>query len=285
MTDNSTVTLRAALDLLAEQAPTVDALDDTAWSGRASSQPVSRRPRRRLQLAAIAGAVAVVAALVVGTQLIHHGHGPAPASSGRAVLEVRPLVAPAVSVPRGAGRWTEPLQGLSFPVPSTAAGYDRLSAADQQQLRTALETTNCDSQSASAATTRVACGHTLGGSRTAYLLGPSLLGNAGIKSATAVAPSPGIGETQWTVSLVLRAPAATAFARYTAAHHTSDLAIHGGPYCGLGEPPCDDVLAFVINGSVVSVPVTVAPINGGTIQMSGNFDKKSATTLAQELNP
>jgi preprotein translocase subunit SecD len=229
--------------------------------------------------------MAVVAALVVGTQLIHHRHGTAPASSGQAVLEVRPLVAPGVFVLPAGARASNPLRALTFPVPTTAAEYNRLSATQQQQLRTALATTDCTHHSASAAPTRVACSGPISGRRMAFVLGPSLFGNDQIKSAEALAPSPGLGETQWSVALVLRGTAAAAFARYTTAHHTSDLATHGGQYCGIGHPPCDDVLGFVINGSVVSAPVTVAPINSGAIQMSGGFDKQSATALAQQLNP
>lgn len=281
MTSNKTMELRAALQMLAAQAPTVDALDHTAWSG----QPRGQRPRRRLQLAAIASAVAVVAALVVGTQLIHHGHKTAPASSGRAVLEVRPLVAPGVSVAPGGGRATDPLQALTFPVPSTEAEYNRLSSAQQQQLRSALANTDCDTQSGSAATTRVACGPPLGGRQTAYLLGPSLFGSDQIKSAEALAPTPGIGETEWTVSYQLRRSGSIALARYTTAHHTSDFVAHGGTQCGIGGAPCGDYLGFVVNGSVVSLPITLMPINGGAIQISGNFDKQSATALARELNP
>jgi hypothetical protein len=291
MTSNSTVTLRAALELLAEQAPSVDELDHTAWSGRTSGRAsriagrCPHRPRHRLQLAAIASAVAVVAALVVGTQLIHHRHGTTPASSGRAVLEVRPLVAPGVFVLAAGARASNPLQALPFPIPTTAAEYERLSAAQQQQVRSALATTDCTHQSGSAAPTRVACSAPIDGRRMAFLLGPSLFGNDQIKSAEAVAPSPGLGETEWTVAYILREPAAIAFARYTTAHHTSDFVAHAGPSCGLGAPPCDDVLGFVVNGSVMSTPVTIGPINGGTIQMSGNFDKQSATALAKQLSP
>lgn len=278
MTHNSTATLRAALDLLAEQAPTVDALDQTAWR----DQPGGGRPRRRLQLAAIASTVAVVAALVVGIQLIHHGHGTTPASSGRGVLEVRPLVAPGVSVPPSGGQATDPLQALTFPIPSTEAAYDRLSPAQQQQLRSALASTDCDNRSPSTAAARVACGPALGGSRTAYLLGPALFGNAGIKSAAALEPP--VDQAQWTVSLMLRAPAAAALARFTTAHHTSGTAGEAAQ-CGPGGAPCGDYLGFVVNGSVVSLPITLMPINGGAIQISGNLDKQSATALAQELNP
>ncbi|HEU5007538.1 MAG TPA: hypothetical protein VFT67_11215 [Jatrophihabitantaceae bacterium] len=279
---NSTMELRAALRLLADEAPAVEALDHTAWSG----QPGGQRPRRRLQMAAIAATVAVVAALVAGTQLIHHNHhATAPASSGRAVLEVRPLVAPGVLVLPAGARPSNLLQSLPFPIPRTAADYSRLDSARQRLLRTALTMTDCTHPTASTAVTRVACGPTLGGHQTAYLLGPSLFGHAGIKSATEVAPSPKIGETQWTVALQLRAPAAAAFGRFTTAHHTSDFVAHGATQCGVGSAPCGDYLGFVVNGSVVSIPLTMAPINGGTIQISGNFDKQSATTLAQQLNP
>lgn len=293
MTDNSTVTLRAGLNLLAEQAPAVDALDHSAWGGRASSRPGGRRPsrpggrrpRRRLQLTAIASTVAVVAALVVGSQVIHHRQGRTPAASGQVVLEVRPLVALAVPVANSGTLSADPLQALPFPIPSTAAEYGRLSAVDQQQLLTAFATTDCTHPSASAATARVACGSEISGRRDAYLLGPALFGNDQIKSAEAVAPSVSLGETEWTVSLELRAPAAAAFARYTTAHHTSGPDAAYVMQCGVGSTACGDYLGFVVDGSVVSIPLTAAPISGGAIQMTGNFDKQSADTLAHQLHP
>jgi preprotein translocase subunit SecD len=283
----TTTELRAALQLLAEQAPSVEDLDHRAWSDAADPATRSRhhRPRGRTVFAALASAAVVIALVVAVVEIIGARTGSGPAAGG-AALEVRPLVAPAVPVTPSGARSPDPLHALTFPVPRSETGYDRLSAAQQQQLLAALATTDCSTQTASTAPTRIACADGPGHRQpTAYLLGPSIFGRDQLADAQPIAPSAPSGSGEWSVLLTLGKRASTAWARYTTAHHALSAGKVDATQCASSGTPCADFVAFVVNGSAVTVPGTLAPITGGRTLISSNLDRQTATTLAEQLRP
>lgn len=280
----TTTELRAALQLLADQAPSVDDLDHRPWSDAdITTRPRRHRPRGTTVLAALAS-VAVVIALVVAVVDIFGARTGSEPAAGRAALEVRPLVAPPVAVTRSGVRSVDPLRALTFPVPRSATGYDRLSAAEQHQVLAALATTACGAQPASTAPTRIACTGAHGRS-TAYLLGPSLFGRDQLTDAEPVAPPSSGSSGQWSVQLTLGEHASAAWARYTNAHHALGAGRVDATQCATDRISCADYVAFVVNGSAVTVPGTLTPITGGQTEITGDLDQQTATALADQLRP
>ncbi len=279
------VDLRSALQELADQATTVDDLDHRPWTSTADSVARSRRrgPSRRV-LTTVASAAAVAIALTVFcVTLVSHDNSRAPAGHGSATLEVRPLLAPAVAVDSSSPTSTNPLPGLSFDLPTSAVGYDLLTTAQRRDLQTALTHTDCASQSESEARIRVACIST-GGQQIAVLLGPSIFGTDDVIGAEALPPSPSAGQLQWAVALTLDSSAATAWSRYTTAHHANNPGSGAPTQCASGNVPCSDFVAFLVDGNVIWVPLTLAP-SGRVTEISGGFNERDATTLAHSLVP
>lgn len=94
-----------------------------------------------------------------------------------------------------------------------------------------------------------------------YLLDPAILGGDDIDTAeAALDPS----SSQWSVTVELTASASTSWADYTRAHQ-------------------QQLVAFTIDGQVLSAPIINAPITGGSTQISGGLDRTSATALADAL--
>lgn len=85
--------------------------------------------------------------------------------------------------------------------------------------------------------------------------------------------------------LTLGKHASTAWARYTTAHHETRKRSANPQQCASNGTPCADFVAFVVNGSAVKVPVNLAPMTDGHIQIVGNLDRQTATTLAEQLHP
>jgi hypothetical protein len=278
--------LRTALQHLADQAATVEDLDHRPWSYATDSAPRTQRRRptgRLLAIAASTGAV-LIALGVLGVTVFNQDHSSTPSGHGQAVLEVRPLLAPAVPLASSGPRSPDPLSGLPFEIPNTAAAYDRLSTTQRQQLLAALAHTDCAAQEGSQAPTRVACNRPIDGEQTAFLLGPSIFGKPHLTRAEALAPDAGVGNLHWTVAITLDSQATRAWSSYTTAHHTNQTSSVGPTQCATGSIPCADFVAFLINGDVLSVPVTLAPL-GSSTQITGNFDEQAATTLAHDLAP
>src|SRR5581483_453348 len=128
---------------------------------------------------------------------------------------------------------------------------------------------------------RVACTEPPGGPRDAVLLGPAIFGGAGVVSVRAVEPS--AGDAQWTLSITLDRQAAAAWTAYTRAHHASGEP--GGvdaTNCASTGVPCADFVAFVADGQVLTLPLTLATL-GSHLQLAGGFTEEQATRLAREL--
>jgi preprotein translocase subunit SecD len=183
----------------------------------------------------------------------------------------------------------DPFAGLAragAEVPTTAAGFVKLAPARQHQLVAALGRADCATTGRQHGPYLIACDrgqHT--GSRLAFLLGDPVFVADDVRSATATAPDSSLGRTEWAVQLRLTPPATNAFAEWTAAHNTGGRSPSGAvTTCAPSGTPCDDYLAIVVNGRVLSTPYTVAAIRAGAVQISGDLTAQSAKRLAAGLS-
>jgi preprotein translocase subunit SecD len=99
-----------------------------------------------------------------------------------------------------------------------------------------------------------------------YLLGPSLIEGKQLSSAVAGVPQ---NDVRWVVNLDFNSEGATAFESAT-----RTLASRTDP---------QNRFAIVLDGVTISAPSVSAAIPGGRAEISGNFDQKSATQLADVL--
>jgi hypothetical protein len=113
-----------------------------------------------------------------------------------------------------------------------------------------------------------------------YVLGKAVILDSQVTSATARQLPTG----QWAVDVTLNGPAARAFAQLTSSQATRY-------YPASGTNSNDAALAsiaFVINGSVQSAPVTAGPITGGKLMIAGTgttgLTKAGAEALAAQLS-
>ncbi len=106
---------------------------------------------------------------------------------------------------------------------------------------------------------------------TTYLLGPVEVAGETISDATAgtVTSSQGVSTGQWAVNIVFNGKGTDEFAKVTTR------------LVALASPR--NQFAIVLDGRVISAPVTQAAITDGKPQITGNFDQTSATTLADQL--
>ncbi|SHG65132.1 preprotein translocase subunit SecD [Jatrophihabitans endophyticus] len=171
---------------------------------------------------------------------------------------------------------------------TTEAAYTKLPQATQTKIAQALTTFDCASagrQQDVADHYYIAC-EKQGGTNIAYLLGKVILRGTQVDEADAVAPSTSGqgGSTTWTVSLTLDDSGQKAWGAWTTAHNTAKQS--GSPsQCGTaaGGLPCEDFVAFTLDGEVKSAPATNEPITGQATQISGNFTQASAKALADQL--
>ena len=99
-----------------------------------------------------------------------------------------------------------------------------------------------------------------------YLLGPSLIEGKQLNSAVAGVPQ---NDVRWVVNLDFNSEGATAFE-----NATRTLAARTDP---------QNRFAIVLDGVTISAPSVSAAIPGGRAEISGNFNQKSATQLADVL--
>lgn len=197
-------------------------------------------------------------------------------------LNFRAVVAPAVRA--GCGGCAEHLVSAG-PLAKSDAEFDKLSSAEQHTIEQRLASFECASSALERdASTRdfLACDS----KKLVYLLGPAIVSGNQIQSATANAPNSAQGGQLWTISLTLDAAGARAWAAYTTAHNTGGTIEQSATptNCGPTSTPCSDYVAFVLDGTAVSVPVTQEPINGVATQISGSFTESSAKALAASLD-
>ncbi len=196
----------------------------------------------------------------------------------------------ATAAPPAVKKTADPFKGLTFPIPTSDAEFNKLTQAQQQQLQAALATYDCTSdQPDDRNKVLIACDSKVPGKASLiFLLGPVIVPGTEISSASAVAPNvggTGGGSATWTVSLNLKSSGSGAWAKYTGAHNTGGQDLPAGALesCGPSGSPCSDFVAFTLDGAVVSSPYNRDAINGQATQISGGFDENSATQLARQL--
>lgn len=207
---------------------------------------------------------------------------------GRVTLEVRPLIAPPAPVRCGSACSGDPFAALGragAAVPATAAGFEQLPAARQRQITDALGRAECSITSRQHGPYLIACDRGQNtGSPLAFLLGDPVFVADDVRSASATAPNPAQGSTEWAVQLRLTPPATNALAKWTSAHNTAGRMPSASiTACAPSATPCGDYLAVVVDGRVITNPYTNSPITGGRMQLSGRFTEQSAKRLAAGL--
>ncbi|MFF8596134.1 protein translocase subunit SecD [Streptomyces sp. NPDC015220] len=159
------------------------------------------------------------------------------------------------------------------PSPSASGGATDDATAKLQAEYTALD---CSKESARATAGKgvlptvptVACGQNSSGQWQKYILGPAAVDGTDVKKGQAVFDTQ--GASGWIVQLDFTSKGAKKFADVT-----GKLAQNQSP---------QNQFAIVLDGDVVSDPYVKNAITGGNAQISGNFDQKSAQSLANMLS-
>ena len=194
-------------------------------------------------------------------------------------LDLRPLIAAAVPVSRATSG--DPLSTLPFTPPTTESGYRHLSRSQQGRLTTALARTDCAAlKSLTTTADRVVC-DTGGSPARALLLGPTIADGTQVATAATIPPDAS-GSVEWTVAITFRPAGQAAWSSYTTAHNTGGQSNGTATpnECGPTRIPCADFVAFVLDGSVLSVPVNLDAVTGSTTQITGGLTQAAATALA-----
>ena len=190
---------------------------------------------------------------------------------------------PSASTPAPTAKSANPLAGLKFAIPQNETAYNKLTEAQKTELRAAMQNFDCNSKPPDddKHPTLLACDSATSPT-TIFLLGPIIVPGTEISSASAQAPNG--TNLQWAVSLNLKSSGQKAWANYTTAHNTGGQeSTTSITTCDTTTTPCADFVAFTLDGVVVSSPYNQQAINGVATQISGNFDQKSATALANQL--
>lgn len=239
--------------------------------------------RHRWAGTALAGALTAVAALTAGCS----GSGPlqiptpssSPALRPHGSFELRPLVMPAVRVrSEGPG----PGGALPDPLPTSASAYQELGADRQQQLKAALASVDCADPPAVSGGLRVACTAGAGeqGRPLALLTGPAILSVHDVTRARVIPPQPSIGKLSPSIALRFDRAGAAALSSFTEAHNASDTAsVATDVNCG-ATLACSDFIAFIVDGQVVSTPVTEGRLSTG-IEVSGDASLDARRVIAE----
>jgi preprotein translocase subunit SecD len=177
----------------------------------------------------------------------------APTGNGRPVPAL-PTAPPAPKAPRptAPGSGTPPAQAIDWqPSETDQADFASFSCAD------AASFTDVSDQPL------FSCDRT---GTEKYLLGPTLIEGNSLTSAVAGVPP---NNVNWVVNLEFNAEGGAAFERTTGA-------------IAQREPP-QNQFAIVLDGQTISAPSVSTAIAGGAAEISGSFNQKSATELANIL--
>ena len=194
-----------------------------------------------------------------------------------------PTPSASATTPAPTAKSANPLAGLKFAIPQNETAYNKLTEAQKTELRAAMQNFDCNSKPPDddKHPTLLACDSATAPT-TIFLLGPIIVPGTEISSASAQAPNG--TNLQWAVSLNLKSTGQKAWADYTTAHNTGGQeSTTSITTCDTTTTPCADFVAFTLDGVVVSSPYNQQAINGVATQISGNFDQKSATALANQL--
>lgn len=176
-----------------------------------------------------------------------------PTGNGRP-LPVLPTAPPAPKTPRPteAGKGIPPSQAIEWqPSEADQADFAAFTCANEDKIVDVADQP------------LFACDQT---DTEKYLLGPTLIEGNQLTGATAGVPQNGL---QWVVNLEFNSAGAAAFEKATGA-----LAQRQDPM---------NRFAIVLDGESISAPSVSAAISGGRAEISGNFNQKSATELANVL--
>jgi preprotein translocase subunit SecD len=169
--------------------------------------------------------------------------------------------------------------GITKP-PLTQEDYAALTQAQKSAISAGLANFDCDSgtnERDEPDTYFVACQ-----SGTAFYLGPVVVPGTEISSASALSPDQ--NNLSYRVGLNFKSSGESAWAKYTAAHNVNSATPAGDvTSCSSTTTPCADWVGFTLDGAIISIPYNQQAINGGTTEISGNFDSTSAHNLANEL--
>lgn len=220
------------------------------------------------------GPVLAVAALVVSACTSSGGGR----KSG--VFEARPMILP--------GQHTVAVRADPFGsirVPQDEVAYSRMSRAQQVAIRNALGAVDCAHPPKLAGTSvRVVCDD----ESFVYLLGAPLFTAKDVKKAVAIRPlSP---SAQWSVGLTLDSSGADKMYQWTSRYHVPSPVGAFNSAETTAKPPClqfsttkcSDFVAYVSGNVVVTVPVTLAPLNSA-VSVQGDFTERAATRLAHNI--
>jgi len=208
---------------------------------------------------------------------------PTTSATTPAAQSATPTPSASATTPAPTGKSANPLAGLKFAIPQNETAYNKLTEAQKTELRAAMQNFDCNSKPPDddKHPTLLACDSATSPT-TIFLLGPIIVPGTEISSASAQAPNG--TNLQWAVSLNLKSSGQKAWANYTTAHNTGGQeSTTSITTCDTTTTPCADFVAFTLDGVVVSSPYNQQAINGVATQISGNFDQKSATALANQL--
>jgi preprotein translocase subunit SecD len=178
---------------------------------------------------------------------------------------------------------------LKIPLSDTA--YNALTQTQQQEIQAGLQNFDCNAAQNEPDLDNnyyIACDGPKNpalGQVAAYLLGPVIVPGSQISSATAQAPNPAAGQTEWSVQLTLKSSGSDKWAKYTAAHNIGSTTATGTNVgaCSASTYPCADFVGFTLDGRVISAPVNESAINGRPTSITGNFTQTTASDLARQL--
>lgn len=100
------------------------------------------------------------------------------------------------------------------------------------------------------------------------------------QEVTGAVASPGQPPGQWVVALTVNSAGASAFDALTTHLHNT---YYSGTTTGNQNDVVLDQVAVVLDGTVVSAPLTTGPIAGGHLEIFGNFTRAAVEELAAEL--
>ena len=100
------------------------------------------------------------------------------------------------------------------------------------------------------------------------------------QEVTGAVASPGQPPGQWAVALTVNSAGASAFGALTTHLYNT---YYSGFTTGNQNDMVLDQAAVVLDGTVLSAPLTAGPIIGGHLEISGNFTRAAAAELAAEL--
>lgn len=288
----TTADLRAAYQYLADTAPAVENLHFSA----AGLAPQSPRLRRTWLAVAVAAVAVIVAAIFVAvrTGAGHRGLQPAtnpiitcmaPSGNPATAQQDRPVIESRLAALGRSGSVSIVANGTGLRIAFKNQAPVDASAMCTNAVLQVRPVVSADRgpclQTGSTPTNAVCAPNDL-----RLVLGPTILEGTDITSAMPQPPDATTGATGWTIALRLGAKGQRAWSAYTTAHNlgTRPQPAGGVTTCAPNRVPCADYAAFVVDGQVLAVPLTLAPSTGGVTQLYVGDSTPLARSLSARLN-